>query len=1323
MHNDLGFDIIKKEGDYLKIIDKKDYSSSITLPKKSILIKGEFSKRENYFIDKMQEGSRYKEAIKYNKNNKKHINMSQIPSIISKRVSPTLMINLVLKDVVLRYAILNGDTVNHHIQFFVNNDRMTMQVKNENQEEQNKNATKKKSIFPSNTIFKKNDVYWEQKQKLDKCIQNEILELVNLGVLINYTQNYGTTLRKDFSIQMLDKFYDLYQKKKVSSSYRPVPWCTTCQKSVHRRDLKYAKSKVENVYVLYEINTYNDFLHAYQKERIPIYLVAATLRPWTVFTSDKLAIAQDTKYAIVEVDTTQSKTRYIIASELLEFVMTEAFFLKYRVLDTIDAIDLQKITLKNPIREEKIVELMIAKRQYIMLDSKNETGIRILSHGTTYLDYLILKQANLSNTLRSFIDKEGKLNNFVPEFQGMSYRQMDKEIVSLLQKKQRLFLDDYITISIKRCKTCNAEIIYRPLNKWYIQKDMMTDESCKQSVENIIQKLKISKTTNVPNITYSLKKIVSKKELAISNERKNGVPVPAFYCADCGNEILNKKVLNICKEIIEKKGIQEWYRMTPDEILDHQIVCNRCQGDFFFKDDNCLNDAFKLMSIPMFPDFKKLEDGWKQENVCIESEDTFLQKMRVDFFDENALQKWNEIDRISLHQKEKETKKKDNILDSIFKPELEKDDDFIKSTLGVKDIVKKYGIDVLRLWAIFRSDKETVQLSDGDLINIKNHYIEIRKTIKYLISNLYDFNPKKDGIPIDNRDDIDCYIYKKLQILETKLEQCYEVLDFTTLCIKIFEFCKMLCENYFESIKFKLYMTGKESKERRSTQSNFYDIFFTLYIFLAPILPLLFEECWPYIYHESVDEEKNSLLVRKKKKLNVTTLTEGQKRWKKIFVLRKMCLPALAQAIKESKIKNALEATIIIVAFEQDVDFIRKNHDDIKRALNVSNLRVEIGKEFQVKVEKAEGVACARCKNYTKELGLNIRYRYLCPVCAAIENKIAGIEEEFTVNSNAQGIEDDIKLGYEEDLSKEEKEYMEKQKQERETFQSVARMSDEIDWDEVARKREEEQKIMKEKEEEARRAEEERKRIEEEEKKRQEEIKKAKQEEKKVKEELYKKQQESVVITFDDNARLPGTFDLAKAKERIKQKKEIADTKEKEDKKIEVQENIVKEEKREESEKKQQEEAKNWQYLKEEQEKELQAHHLEKMKQELEDSTRLHGNLNLNEIKQKLEENKKIAMEIEEKKEEESKKEEQNKKQEEITSQEVFTKKEEIAEKLPEKKSDDISLNDKKEIVEEIIEEKLIPQEKPIYKEENSDTESSEETEGKLGMFEDSFRD
>ena len=132
--------------------------------------------------------------------------------------------------------------------------------------------------------------------------------------------------------------------------------------------------------------------------------------------------------------------------------------------------------------------------------------------------------------------------------------------------------------------------------------------------------------------------------MIISDRKEIGIPIPVFYCAECGSEIAGDKINQIVGKIFKEKGSNYWYRSNPEQILQGQVGCSNCGGTFLFKDDGSLNQMFKDVSIPFIKD----EDNGSL-NICIESKERFYNKLKLISFADEVESTFGKLDKIMIH--------------------------------------------------------------------------------------------------------------------------------------------------------------------------------------------------------------------------------------------------------------------------------------------------------------------------------------------------------------------------------------------------------------------------------------------------------------------------------------------------------------------------------------------------------------------------------------------------------------------------------------------------------------------------------------------------
>ena len=388
---------------------------------------------------------------------------------------------------------------------------------------------------------------------------------------------------------------------------------------------------------------------------------------------------------------------------------------------------------------------------------------------------------------------------------------------------------------------------------------------------------------------------------------------------------------------------------------------------------------------------KNIESDKNVIDVLIESKKDFIEILKYAMYNEEIADELENIEMYIIHSDVSEDTK--IIAKPIFFDKNNKEDveNSLVSKIGIRDVSKKYGTDILRLWGVLSARENNIVLDEQKIIKANHLYKLLRKTIKYLLSNLQEFSPKTDYIEIEKRNDIDKYIYKKLYEMVETVKKEYENCNFDSACSEIIKFCgKILCRDYFSSIKYTIYVLDKKDKRRLSVISNMFDIFMELVTYLEPIIPFTLEEAWQYSWHSSKEEDKNVLMHRDDISLSNLEDNSFYNKWEKIFKFVKDTNKLIRKEICKKNFKSSLEMKLVLNVLNDKIEFLEQNKEDIKNALNVSDIVInEVNDKSlrSIKIEKADGEACARCRNYAMDVGRDVRYLHLCLNCVKILEK------------------------------------------------------------------------------------------------------------------------------------------------------------------------------------------------------------------------------------------------------------------------------------------------------------------------------------------------
>jgi len=906
--------------------NNKNFEKTLNLHKKVLNVYASLELRTGYFTNKLLTSDNYKKSLEKNSDSKYKTYISEMPIELDYKLSNNDLLGNILKDIIIRYSLMSGQVTEAKLLFSYTNS-----MTNENKEYKNMTDVIKKEV---NTINKS-------------------------GSIIDFSKTYRTTINTEFAKKMIDLFFELYNTEKIYSEDRPTKCCTKCKNVI----VAESKVNVQNYNMLFRVEEDPDYILAEYNNLRNTFVIASTIRPWTLIGISNIAIQSEAEYSIVETKSDYGITvHYIIASKYVEEYMANALVFEYKVKKTLKGKMFNKIICANPIDYINQIKCITTK---IDLSEIGISGITI-TPAHSYLEYKIFTE-NDSSPIRNCIDMDGKIGAFGNDYKFKDYKEVELKIIETLRKSELLLFINTAKINMSKCDNCGSPLVYRYLSEWYI------NESNNETIDNDIKQImkKSSMQINIP--------AKKSKYLKISKNTNKGVNIPMITCALCNKKIINDKLIQQYKEKIEKHGVEKVYKMTPEELLDGSIGCE-CGGTFFFKNENLFNDSFEILASDIVSTDTNYD---KTSNIFISNIDEFVKSVKIIRYYDKFNEEMKKIDKFFVYGNILKNK---NILGvpKFYLEEdinnLKDDKEFIVTNLDIDDIINKYGPDILRLWALHMSKNKTILIDETNLKYEERIYTNIRKTLSFIITNILDFDFDKNYIGIEDRTDLDKYVHVKSNDLRLKLIKCYNEFDFYKAYALIKDFCiDTLCEEYFNAIKYNLYILNTNDSIRRSTQSTLYDLFNMLNIYLGPIVPYLFLEGCSYL-----ENFKSLLFQREKQDMDNFSYVKEYEKWISIFKFKTKLNKYIVEAQNKKIIGETLEAHVILKCKKDVSDFVSQNINDILKAINISELDIEISEKFSATVQKSEAQKCERCHNYKNDVGRHDKYRYLCFDCANI---------------------------------------------------------------------------------------------------------------------------------------------------------------------------------------------------------------------------------------------------------------------------------------------------------------------------------------------------
>ena len=929
--------------------DKKDdYSKTLNLPQTGFPMRGNLPEREPYFLKRMQENKVYQKTLEKNKANDKFV-LHDGPPYANGNIHMGHALNKVLKDIVIRYKALNG----FYTPYVPGWDTHGLPIEKKVQQE-------KKITREELGIAKFRDIC---KDYALKAVKNQAEQFKRLGGFGDYDNNKYLTLDPEFEANEIQVFWDMYKKGYIYRDLKPVYWCSDCETALAEAELEYSNDEANTIYVKFKIKEDNGKLTNYGGYK-DTYILIWTTTPWTIPSNKAITVNKDFNYAIVEVDLKDRIEKYILAEKLVDKVMSDAFIADYKVIGLIKGSELKNMICYEPLNENETSRVLLGSDKDLDVSLDTGTGCVHTAPGHGLEDFMVCKRYGGIDVVVG-VDKHGKMTKETGKYEGMHFSKANDEVIKDLKAANMLFATKKMLHQYPHCWRCKKPVIFRATTQWFASVKGFSKETLEQV--NTVRWVPEWGNERMSNM------IKDRQDWCISSQRVWGVPIPIFYCKDCGKPIINEQTIEIIKKKVKVNGSGMWFELTPEQILQGAVKCDNCGGSNFEKENDIMDVWFDSGSTyaTVLKD-KKYGIGVEQADMYLEGNDQYRGWFQSSLLTSVATRGIAPYKQVLTHgwvvdgDGRKMSKSLGNGIDPL-------------------EVIKTYGADILRLWTVSADYHGEMRISKDILNQVAEVYKKIRNTIRFLLGNLSDFSPVNNMVEFEKREELDRYIMLKLNNLIKYIGIQYEAYDFHQVYSELHRFCTVdLSNNYLDIIKDILYTYPANSKIRRSAQSTMYDILKVLVKLIAPIIPYTADEIWSYIWHMPGESELSVMLSDFPEFDSKYVDRNLAEKWDKIFKIKDELAKDLEAARAAKRIGHSLDARVTMYASEEEFEFLKQNEENLKFVTIVSQFEVEKAEkpeDVTVMIEKAYGDKCARCWMYSQSVGRNLKHEDLCDKC------------------------------------------------------------------------------------------------------------------------------------------------------------------------------------------------------------------------------------------------------------------------------------------------------------------------------------------------------
>ncbi|OIX62179.1 isoleucine--tRNA ligase [Streptococcus agalactiae serogroup III] len=788
-----------------------------------------------------------------------------------------------------------------------------------------------------------------------------------LGVSADWKNPY-ITLTPDYEADQVRVFGAMADKGYIYRGAKPVYWSWSSESALAEAEIEYHDIDSTSLYYANKVKDGKGILDT------DTYIVVWTTTPFTVTASRGLTVGPDMEYVVVA--PVGSERKYLLAEVLVDSLAAKFGWENFEIVTHHTGKELNHIVTEHPWDTE--VEELVILGDHVTTDSG--TGIVHTAPGFGEDDYNV----GIANGLDVVVTVDSRglmMENAGPDFEGQFY---DK-VTPLVKEKlgDLLLASEVINHSYPFDWRTKKPIIWRAVPQWFASVSKF-----RQEILDEIEKTNFQPEWGKKRL-YNM--IRDRGDWVISRQRAWGVPLPIFYAED-GTAIMTKEVTDHVADLFAEYGSIVWWQRDAKDLLPAGYTHPGSPNGLFEKETDIMDVWF---------------DSGSSWNGVMNARENLSYPADLYLEGSDQYRGWFNSSLITSvavngHAPYKAVLSQGFVLDG----KGEKMSKSLGNTILPSDVEKQFGAEILRLWVTSVDSSNDVRISMDILKQTSETYRKIRNTLRFLIANTSDFNPKQDAVAYENLGAVDRYMTIKFNQVVDTINKAYAAYDFMAIYKAVVNFVTVdLSAFYLDFAKDVVYIEAANSPERRRMQTVFYDILVKLTKLLTPILPHTAEEIWSYLEHE---EEEFVQLAEMPVAQTFSGQEEILEEWSAFMTLRTQAQKALEEARNAKVIGKSLEAHLTIYASQEVKTLLTALNSDIALLMIVSQLTIadEADKpadsvSFEgvaFTVEHAEGEVCER----SRRIDPTTRMRsYGVAVCDAS----AAIIEQYYPEAVAQGFE------------------------------------------------------------------------------------------------------------------------------------------------------------------------------------------------------------------------------------------------------------------------------------------------------------------------------
>ena len=927
-----------------------EYKETLNLPQTTLEMRANATKKEPQTQEFWEEVNVYQKNLEQRDKANSFVLHDGPPYLSSEKIHVGTALNKILKDILIRYKSMRG----YYAPYVPGYDGHGLPIEN----------AVVKNIKGGRAALTPAELRAKCREFAHKNLKGQEAEFKRLGVWGDWEHPY-LTINPEFEAEQVRVFGEMYKKGYVEKGLKPVYWCASCETALAEAEVEYADHTSTSIYVRFKftpesVEKINKLVDTKGKD---VYAVIWTTTPWTI--PSNMAISMHPKFEYTFF--TYGNDVYVAAQGLLgSFLEGVGWEEKdINVIGSCTGADLELLETKHPLYDRKSPIIL---GEHVTLDAGTGSVHTAPGHGLE--DYEVGCRYNIE--VFSPLDSKGVWTEIVndKDLEGVPYYKGNKIVIDKLEACGALLAAADINHSYPHCWRCKNPVIYRATPQWFVKVDRFRDETL-EAIKGV-KWIPASGEARISNM------VAGRTDWCISRQRAWGVPIPVFYCEDCGETIVTDETIENVAKTFEKESSDAWVKHTSEELLPAGFVCPKCGGKHIRKEQDIMDVWF---------------DSGVTWRAVVERRSDELGHTPVDMYLEGSDQHrgWFQSSLLtSIATQGKAPYKTVLTHGFVFGEDGRKMSKSLGNYIRPDDIIKNYGADILRLWAASVDYRNDTKIGDNIIKQLAEIFKKTRNTARFLLGNIFDFDPAVDYVKYDDLKPIDKFALHKLNKLVEEVTVAFENYEFYKYfqCLQNFAAVD-LSSFYLDIVKDRLYTAGKKSLSRRACQTVLYETLQALVRVLTPVMPHQAEDIWQNTPECQRGGLESILLADWAEANKEWNNPELEKDFEKILKTREVVTRAIEPLRADKKVGSSLEVAVYVMS--DDAEILKQNEKDLadifitsqayvtdKAPDGVLNEYTEEG--ISVWVTKAEGEKCERCWKYRK-LGEHAGFETICSDC------------------------------------------------------------------------------------------------------------------------------------------------------------------------------------------------------------------------------------------------------------------------------------------------------------------------------------------------------